>query len=273
MKSYFAKLAARATLANVPVSAPESGQKTDPFEEATQTPSTFPTPAARPVLPTDDSNKPGARRISSPEQLHAPSERIDAAPVEARETSPVTPLVPATEHESKPDPHRPLPVIPETVTQLIPPAEPASVAPPRVEKTEGPVSHQDDDSREELAELHREQAILLRKADAFMGRILKRHEEPVSARQTEGELERPTTTGKREPGVEQPTRLAPAPPKPPVAESDADRASLLIGKLTVEVMPPSLPPIPPPRQIVVVRESRSPRTALPSSRRFGLGQF
>ena len=70
--------------------------------------------------------------------------------------------------------------------------------------------------------------------------------------------------------IESPQTLRAMPPAPREQEPVGERTSLYIGQLTVEVVSPA--PAPPP-QVVFVRGPGSNRSALPSSRRFGLSQF
>ena len=92
---------------------------------------------------------------------------------------------------------------------------------------------------------------------------------PVSNKEQEQSEPAPQIVTARE----SPSRLQPAakprqPPEPP-----PEQPSLVIGKLTVEVVPPPSP-VTPRREVVVVRAGSNSRPAsIHSSQRFGLGQF
>jgi len=116
----------------------------------------------------------------------------------------------------------------------------------------------------------------MKKADEFMSQLILPSPRP---RAQEGE--RPPEVERREapPGAnvskDAPTQPRPLSPEPHAfrqPRSEPDRPSLTIGQLTVEVTPPPSPP--------VAQGGRSPRApirgtqnTLPTSRRFGLGQF
>ena len=269
MKSYFAKLAARATLANAPISHAEPVRKTDPFEETTLI-QPSPLAPARPVLSTEDPDRSVTSQTSPPAPLSlpGPSDTRDARTLKLRETLPPRPLVPSIERETATDLPQPVTAPRESVTQLIPEARPPLAPLPAAGDDQN--TQQSNDASEDFAELQREQSLLLRKADDFMTRILRHRAEPVHRNEHDTEL--PPPPAKREPELERPARLVLAPLRP-VVEPDSEPPALLIGTLTVEVMPPQPQPAASPSQVVVVRETRSPRTAVPSSRRFGLGQF
>jgi hypothetical protein len=120
-------------------------------------------------------------------------------------------------------------------------------------------------------DLHGEQVKLLQKADQFMSELFSRSSKTHEQPQQETEKEKAV---RLEPRVQEPTppRLAQTPP-PLNTTTDSATSSLVIGKLTVEVTPPSAASPPPPQQTVVYRNGRSSMSSVPSSRRFGLGQF
>jgi hypothetical protein len=278
MKSYFAKLAARATLTNVPVSSAGARSKmSDPFEATSLPEHDGPPPAAAgPVFPTDDSNRRSSPQIPAKtiDELRPPAERADSNQPAARETTFVKPPVPALESQSQPRSQEPAPQR-ESATQVMPKTEPAPVpAPGRSEESEESGPNAAENIDEGLAEVQRAQAVLLRKADAFMERILKRREPVTTRHQLETEEEKSGTDSNRQPEIVWPARLQRPPPTPQISEPLDERPSLVIGRLTVEVMPPSPVPVSPPApQVVVVRGPREARNAIASSRRFGLGQF
>jgi hypothetical protein len=286
MKSYFAKLAVRATLANVPApSAVYTAEVSDPFEVTS--------PPQSPLPPSESSNdsrsahEPGGFALSPPSQ----ETRLDSTRpvVETHKRAlPETPTSSATllpnfpAHISSSD--RAVDDSAEAVLQ----ADSARVAlltPIQVSESslrQSNTTSADEATKrsatetasteERLADLEQEQSVLLRKADAFMGQLLNRRKQspPAPEVKTVGEL--PSTL---KPNLQpqpanraQPIRSAPRP-----SGQDSDRPSLVIGKLTVEVIPPTPAPVAPQPQVVVVRGARSRGNGPPSGRRFGLGQF
>ena len=121
------------------------------------------------------------------------------------------------------------------------------------------------------AEAQTDQATLLRKADVFMAQILDRQspsERPqkIDAHDERAVIMNPPTVPSSLPAA--PTikpiegRLKPAP----------DQPSVVIGRLTVEVVPPPPPPVARPPMGHARATRRGPNT-VPSGRRFGLSQF
>ena len=85
--------------------------------------------------------------------------------------------------------------------------------------------------------------------------------------------ERTAPAVKREIVREPSSRLQPVAKPHQLPELPAEQPSLVIGKLTVEVMPTPRP-VAPSRRVVVVRGGDSSRRqSIHSSQRFGLGQF
>ena len=291
MKSYFAKLAARATLANVPAPSPATTANThDPFAD---TSTIIDAPSRTAIVP----ESPGSDRIGTtsvqvrrmndtpnsqpqivksevhfePNALHpSPPER--ELTIEAKSVSRASEKeVPIAQHDR--EQARPESSISNTIQEhvlqppLIPPGRQASTHDAQIETT----SHPEINAR--LVEADREQSVLLQKADAFMAALLDRRTEESRTR-SQSELiteEPPRHEIVREPA---PARLQPAPVAARPIESANESPSLVIGKLTVEVLPPPPPPIAPSRQVIVVRGDRNARThAIRSSQRFGLGQF
>ncbi len=274
MKSYFARLADRATPAPRAAVAPApAGEVNDPFAETAPPLAAAPVPA--PPLP-------GAPLLLTP--------RPAAAAPRVAEEPPVAPL------EWVPPPSSPLPprsvsterVVEKTnvetrdvereVVREVAAAPPLKVAPPASQPPPAgrpPVATDETVAREfvEAArDEQRDERQLLRKADAFMERLLDR------SRRTEAEPRAETRDEVREilpprPESQPAIRIQPAgrPPRP--VESAPEPPSLVIGSLTVEVIQPPPPaPVSPPR-IVVVRGARGARAGARSSRSFGLRQF
>lgn len=292
MKSYFAKLAARATLANVTAPSPATtANPHDPFDDT----STITDPSSRTATVRE---KP-------------PSDRVETSPVQVprmNDTHTSQPQLVKSDirfeanalHESPPDPEKtvevktslskaaekPVPVAQQEHDQtrlenstsnardhllqpmLVPPSTQTSAHDSKLE-----TKSSNEPQINASAEHDREQSVLLQKADAFMAALLDRRPEESRTRDqnehiTEGP---PRHEIVREPA---PARLQPAPVAARPIESADESPSLVIGKLTVEVLPPAPPPIAPSRQVIVVRGDRNVRTpAIRSSQRFGLGQF
>lgn len=301
MKSYFAKLAARATLANAPLSSAVSTSKTqDPFADTPIVAS----PASPPGIaqPSRPQSPPGETPLNVPppksgDRLRARTERIDSDTGQQKQnltrslSDPVR-LEPTVEHISEVTPpltsHTPenrrrpesRNLTPEPVqqpTQLTAQVnEVPRVTPPVVSKeARQSKATKEPDTDEREAELKHEQSVLLRKADAFMSGIFERRA-VVTPREADTEDERSAPAPAANPmsSREQVTRLQPAPKPSPVAEAVEEQPSLVIGKLTVEVMPTPPQPVTPARQVVVVRGGGAGRRGgVQSSQRFGLGQF
>jgi hypothetical protein len=117
-----------------------------------------------------------------------------------------------------------------------------------------------------------EQSSLLRKADDFMQRLTEHLRAPQSASEeiVEAGSQSQATIAPRQDAA---PRLLPARSGEPIPERESARPSLVIGKLTVEILPPAPPSIAPLQQVVVVRDVQRGGSGIHSSRRFGLGQF
>jgi hypothetical protein len=152
----------------------------------------------------------------------------------------------------------------KTVTRIAPPAIPK-------EMTQSKPANADTDHA--LEEIRREQALLLRKADAFMAGLFERRSPHATQRQTDSREEKPAHSHAELPH-EQPARL-PLPKAPQVVEVPDEQPSLVIGNLTVEVTPSTPPPVNPAPKVVVVRGRGTGRRGggFSTSQRFGLGQF
>lgn len=292
MKSYFAKLAARATLATPVTSSPTGPKLTDPFEN---------TLVDHPVAPAATGTPP----VSSPDQVRALQPAPEQSPFQIETVSPRTPAKdsllnsspeararnqsegiegsePASEIQLEPrasslEERSPV-VLESKVTedplQLAPPLEKTSSvqAEPRAVNNERDSDLEESAENERLAEIQREQTMLLRKADLFMERLFERRTEKVVHDEPDrDESEREISQENNK--VAEPSRLLPVNPSPRAPEPVDEGPNLYIGKLTVEVVQPAPPPVATPQQIVVVRGPRTGRSVVPSSSRFGLGQF
>ena len=294
MKSYFAKLAARATIANIPVAPSRFPGSPDPFEavapEFVTTPPTIPQtsgvrddalqnagkpvskaeyPIRGDVLSVDpvrsDLDETGYRPLPRLQKPTEPPPSVVEIPLPSEAVSPTRDQTEdySLHHESEPS--QPSHSENEITTAISPKV---SLDLPISKVTREP------ETAAQLEEIQREQSMLLRKADAFMSALLERRSKTVDPSvNQQGDFERPPSKAVR-PRTESPARLPP-PARAVRARNDADdQPSLVIGKLTVEVMPPPAPRVAPSRQVVIVRESRSVRGATRNSiQRFGLGQF
>jgi hypothetical protein len=298
MKSYFAKLAARATLANAPASQAVVTSKTaDPFaDEPVSDPASSPLGVAQPSHgPTQSVQTTRSQPLSKSEDVpRAQTERIDfdrGREKEERSRSlndevRVAPTVqsdleitrdpkPHTQ-ESRPrrDSQESKPESSQVPPQRIAPEQHLPlVAPPAISKETKetkPAANAGTDQR--VAALQREQAVLMRKADAFMAGLFERRSEATQHQADLDEVKQAQSNAVVP--REQPARLLP-PKAPQVIEVADEQPSLVIGKLTVEVMSPAPPPPAPARQVVVVRGPGTGRRGggFSSSQRFGLGQF
>jgi hypothetical protein len=295
MKSYFAKLAARATLANAPTVLPVAASNThDPFEETSTYDRTVSPAGAAPsevrsdasVNPTphrafSDDEGVRTRRKESPANVSEEHDelretvvtRVEARPI-ARSSSDLTENSQTQETISRLQPRDSKFESTESTQSAPNDTSEFRLAPPSVsERTVESRAVSEPGNDEVLEEMKREQSALLRKADTFMASLLERRpgvagQEPVLKDTSQESISKPASPRAG------PTRLQPPPGSPHVREAaQPDQPSLVIGKLTVEVAPPPQPIAPSP-QVVVIRESRSTRRAgIPSSQRFGLGQF
>ncbi len=299
MKSYFAKLADRATFANVPASsAVYTAKVSDPFAD------TSPPQTPLPPLEFDGAsrslNETSGFALGPPPQ-GTPSDKIRPLvethePVLVKPSTPSTTLLPKSpasvpslervadgraELESEKEPQTVpteqsiLEANPSRMGALTPlqvPASPPQSKTTSEDKTTKRSATETAPTEERLADLEREQSILLRKADVFMDQLLERPRQPaitpeVKADRKSQNILRPDVQR------DQITQPPPIHSVPRTSGPNSDRPSLVIGKLTVEVMPATPAPVAPPQQVVVVRGTRSRGNGLLSGRRFGLGQF
>ena len=293
MNNYFAKLALRATVGNAATqfAASTTGKVGDPFEEITaHVPSSRPESGRR------------AQRIEavdfgfSTPKTQGPFEATTPSMATARpEQQPVRgPAVLDPKPSGELPIHRDRETIePEAqqVTQPVPPSPqpqvlqrdnsepgmrapalmPPVVQPVRADEGVPPLSPEQVPVQERLTALEHKQDILLRKADAFMGSLLERRK--LASSEAESVPENvPTSPNILRPDHAEQIRPQPA-ALPTRLQDDADRPSLVIGKLTVEIVPPTPAPPARPQPVVVVNGARGRKNTFPASRRFGLGQF
>lgn len=297
MKSYFAKLAARATLANVPVSrAVTSTDSRDPFEDraaqpivpplsGVAQPGHPPQPAMTHATPDSRIEARDRRRsetdsvdIEAPttsQRLNAPAPRVvhPNAPVErpAETAIPLDP--PRTDHPPRADSQALRRTLVPDTTRLAPP-EPSPSAIPTFSAKEKDASRSTAiDETERLAEIRKEQSMLLRKADAFMAGMFDRSQRATTREDADSEDERQTVPERSESPRQTATRLQPMVSPTRVSEPVDQEPSLVIGKLSVEVLPPAAPPVAPQRQVVVINAGQRTRAGVPSSQRFGFSRF
>jgi hypothetical protein len=304
MKSYFAKLAARATLANVTTTAAVNSTKlADPFEQTSlpQPPSaaaevgksnrsvdetsSFPLSPPIPSSPGSEQVRPRSEGSTTPvpESLHhattllptPPSafssaehtlnSQLDIPRSKATEAGRETKQIEKQTTESG--------TRSETLPSLTPLVALSPTHSPTTSDESGNATvNKTDDNHAQLAELQREPSMLLRKADLFMeGLFDRRSQSNVNEEIDSSNESRSTLRPNAEP--DQIPRLHPIRASERPFEQGSDQPSLVIGKLTVEVVPPAPAPPTPQQQVVVVRGTRGGRSGVPSSRRFGLGQF
>jgi hypothetical protein len=288
MKSYFAKLAARATLTNVTATAAVNATDVaDPFEQ---------TSLSQPLSATAEALK-SDRSGNEPEKVHQQSEVFTTpAPDSWNHATTLLPKLPSalslaertsnslsdiprsktagverqteqTERQTTESGSRG-----EALPQLTPSVAISLPHSPMTSDEAGnPPVNETDDNQAQLADLQREQTMLLRKADVFMERLFDRRSQSEVKEEIDSRNEsRSTVRTNAEP--DQVPRLQPSPPAPREPEPD-DRPSLVIGSLTVEVVPQAPPPVTPEREVVIVQAARNVGSPVPSSRRFGLAQF
>ncbi|HEX7295876.1 MAG TPA: hypothetical protein VF251_09015 [Pyrinomonadaceae bacterium] len=294
MKSYFAKLAARATLANVPASSPAtSANLHDPFEEtSTVIEPSSPSAIAKETRPSDRRNEtslvhaqPMKETITSRTETVKSDDSLEVKPQSESFTPSDNTVAVNTSHSRVPakpslivDPDPALGTSDSSLTAVKTEhiLQPVNIS----RDTRSSVPHANLETKDttelnvasQSAEDEGEQSLLLRKADAFMAAILERKDERDSHNADEQIQQAPR---RRETLTElAPARLQPAPVATRPIDSVDESPSLVIGKLTVEVLPPAPPPITPSRQVIVVRGDRGARGhSIRSSQRFGLGQF
>ena len=293
MKSYFAKLAARATLANAPVSSPATTTNLqDPFDD---TAPAFSTSSPQPVVPE---SRAADRRVETSSVQVPPMKENDTSQVgtvtsdlrfeattqtqsavvqeqtpeksEFRIPGESDPLSQRDRQETRSEVRTAVEKSKHVLEPMVVPRERQSPVSPETNETNAKSESEVDG---QSAEDEREQSVLLQKADAFMKALFERRSEERPDRESAHETKEPAALEGtvRDHAV---ARLEPAQVAARPTESSDESPSLVIGKLTVEVMPPAPPPIAPARQVIVVRGDRNARSrSIGSSQRFGLGQF
>ena len=273
MKSYFAKLADRATLPNVPATSTGYAPKlSDPFEETNQTPSTAQikpqTPALKDASTTFDSRALTADSMRTESDASVPrfaKTEPEVTSTESRKKG--TERAAILTERLEPDDHReltPAPIKPVSPTTVLLPTEPPPTLSPATQQP-GEPKESPSDERVYLAARESE---LLRQADAFMAHVLASDSQMSETRDVD--VVKETTITKL---VEDSSRnLNPVSPSQRPLINEPEGPSLVIGKLTVEVTP-SKPQSENTTQRIVVRGRGLRGRGLPTSRRFGLGQF
>ena len=295
MKSYFAKLAARATPATLSASSPRSVAKmADPFaEHAMPTSESTSLPTREASLSADVTSNAQTSPSTKTIEADLPTAKYREVELRASDQAYLRPANPISEtHQTDLPIERAtqrklkqpssevdgLPSADESVRQLEPPAMAKAMSTVEVSSVntgqrmrESIDLNADEPSLAKVddSESQHDTSFLLSKADDFMERLFTRHEKSVEY-DADVETEQPSEQLTK---VEAPTRLQPMPAVSRAAETIAEPPGLVIGTLTVEVMPPHPAPVAPVQRVVVVRGTSGARTALPSSRRFGLSQF
>ena len=290
MKSYFAKLAARATLPNAPPAPSRAIPMNDPFENvstagippapenvsSSEGPKTQSSESRRPQSTVNTEEIVLSRRRDRELTLESESYAQSATrrPPDVELDHDVTERSRETERADHETPKQ------STVLKL----EPTQSARPQVKQEDDlasaasaiaadvrePVTSHATEQKDK--ETNAEQTLSLKKADEFMNALFARRtapQAPVSNEEKQQPAQEPQiVTARESPGRLQPAAKPRRPPEPP-----PEQPSLVIGKLTVEVVPPPSP-VTPRREVVVVRTGSNSRPAsIHSSQRFGLGQF
>lgn len=278
MKSYFARLADRAMPAPQPAAPPApAGEVSDPFAEVAPPLAAAPVPAPPQPGPaphlTPKPPAPAPRAIEEPPPA-APQELPSLRPTPPERTIATTTSespdvkfgggqTPTELNVGREGVAAPPPKIAPPAPQAPPPAVQPVIAQSEAVAAES-VEAVHDERREELR--------LLRKADAFMERLLDRSRRAEAEPRAEASEEVHHETLPLRPGPQPAVRIQPVERAPRPAESAPEPPSLVIGSLTVEVLQPP-PPAPVSPRIVVARGARGARTGIRSSRSFGLRQF
>lgn len=291
MKSYFAKLAARATLANAPASFPIAAPKPhDPFSEtsgfvsptsphrveplAQQRAHFTEPPAPRSVVRdkenivrqevsrplTTSQHERRSQSMTTPVDTNATEQRTSEVSTKSTAQPPLVPRSVDLNSDSSSDQEQPSLKPKQTVTNV---------------KTVSDITHEPEPTVDEKQDnrTQHEETVLLRKADDFMESLFARR--PFTARdernsEREPQVAKPQPVATHEPSP----RLQPLLRSPQIPERREDETSLVIENLTVEVVPPPQPQqVRPRHHVVLVRESGNSRRMVPSSRRFGLNHF
>jgi hypothetical protein len=288
MKSYFAKLADRATLANVPAPSPVHAPRVaDPFVEAPPEPAQLPTPAVNQERLTV--REPDSFTLSPPEMKQTVESQVPVVETHQHEPAEMPteistlqprPAERVPSHKFEENEQEPIEASAEQAREEINRSEVREVVtllPVKATETQtttagGPVAEEEPEPAEPKAPIdsQREQVMLLRKADLFMSSLFDSQREPAPE---ETKITEPAAPSLKKLEREPANRLEPAPKNSPVPVQESTGPSLVIGKLTVEVTPPSPPPVAPQPQRVIVRGSRGFGRGVMSNRRFGLGQF
>jgi hypothetical protein len=292
MKRYLARLAARITpLPQTAAGAPIPAA--DPFEtvngadppgsppvfsaiesESRVETSKTPAPPSEPSTLFSAPAPPSPRSIAPAVREEAEVSRADdtreKSPDPLRPTSPpqfpsTDPILSRTYSRPAETPEQKI-APPVAVAQPMTPA--ASDLPPLVPET---ANEKTLSSRVEGVE--ETQAMLLRKADAFMQALTGHTDSDSESDPREPPPEAAMAHSLRpaqndEPRIER--RRVTVPPPQPIEETP----SVVIGRLTVEITPPERPGrTPSPQRSITVRNRAGATVGIPSSRRFGLSQF
>jgi len=302
MKSYFARLAARAAPPREPeVVVRERMEGRDPFElvaapEATVAApgpalgTTTPTVAgslSRPasadaralgaVEPESPSGLSGQGELSHPKVLASPTPKQPNHSLELpqQQDSGPTDTARFRQRVHQVGTRETTPPSPKMIHAVATPAAHLMSHMPRPVETPKPSDPEEGDSYKDLADAQHEQTKLLRKADTFMNGLLAQRARAQPARDqaednNSGQREAVRPISHRAEGV----RLKPPHATEPASERDSERPTLVIGKLTVEVtQPPPVTVMPRARVALVHNTPRGAGDRLPSPSRFGLGQI
>ena len=290
MKSYFAKLADRATLANVTASSSAYAPRvSDPFEEVSPEQTKLPPPTqsqqhtkfqeSRGFAVGPPTDIPAKEPLKS--ELETRVTNTAETPTEVETLQPRSPqqiVIPKSEptevdtNALRPEPRQVDREAKRETTDEVVSLVPNSVAGtfPVATKESSTGEEERSPERDSLIDLAREQALLLHKADLFMSSLLEGNRDKNIEEEVDHDEPAPQSLI---PDKEPPSRIEPLQRTTPSPVQEANGPSLVIGKLTVEIAPPTPPPAVSQPHRIVVRGSRGRATGVMSSRRFGLGQF
>ena len=277
MKSYFAKLADRATLGNAfdsSVITPKrlSVEEQRDEELAEQEIGLLTETTQTRHLPTSvERNLPRADREQSvpssfPDPLAVPPhvnyEEVRPVRMAPDLFEPTTEVQPTFSDEI-------YSIVPDIPIKTTPSTSVVNVEPRKTDRKEQPTNNEGsvvDSVR--LAAVERDQAELMRRADLFMNSLLNHQPPPIDRPQETKAANKVDDRGSQ---AHPAATLAPKSATRKETEQ-SETSSLVIGKLTVEVTPTVPQPVPQ-SKVIVVREGGRGRDVGHSSRRFGIGQF
>lgn len=261
MKSYLSKLADRATLGNVPSSIPMRAKPHDLVAE--------PRSDASQVELTSPTRRPPESQLQQPESIS----QLSPTPIGVMKHE-VKSVV------SQLDNTQPQEITATRIEHSLDPVKALERDERQVEKRSSPTTANVDDKQidleamaslsldlEQLASVQQDQIGLLKRADEFMADLLTSRSQLNESRDADQSIPQSTNAERLQPQTDKSSQKH----SPPTRVAEPEPPSLVIGKLTVEVSSPASPQPRSPITVVHVRDQA--RRGVPSSRRFGIGQF